>query len=117
MSKDQAFRKNDKFSRAMHVVVQNQNDVGWCNLLKGRTSKHWKQAQEKHYRAMKKNKKFGGNTCGMQLILELWGCSESIWLHRKDRKCGEGSEVMEQQRERLRPTVEKLYDEQETKLT
>ena len=72
--KDQVFRKNDSFSRAVHVAAQNQNDTGWYNLLKGRMSKNWKKAQETCYRAMKKDKKFSGDTCGMQLILELWGC-------------------------------------------
>ena len=99
------------------MAVQNQNDIGWYNLLKGRVSKYWKQAQEIHYRTMKKDKKFSGNTWGIQLILELWGYSESIWLHRNDCKYGEGSEVLERQRERNKPIVDKLYEEYDTKLS
>ena len=55
---EQVFRKNDNFSKAVHMAVQNQNDIGWYDLLKGRLSKYWKTAQEICYRKMKKDKKF-----------------------------------------------------------
>lgn len=75
------FRWNDAFSEQMHLAAQNQNDTGWENLLKGRISKHWVQAQEMHFWHMKAGEKNNGKIWGVQLITTLWMHSELIWLH------------------------------------
>ena len=40
--KMQQFRRNNEFSEETHQAVQNQNDIGWHDPLKGRASEHWK---------------------------------------------------------------------------
>jgi len=110
------FRRNDKFSDEICVAVQNQNDIGWGNMIKGRISKYWSKAQETCYRHMKEEEKHNGKTWGAQLVRILWMYSESIWMHRNDCKYGVGAEALDKQRERLRPMVEKLYDGYEDKV-
>ena len=106
----QQFRRNDKFSEEIFQAVQNQNDIGWYNFIKGRVSKHWKQAQEIYYRFHKKDVKYNGQTWGVKLIEALWSYSEGIWLDRNECKYGEGTQMLNKERQRLRPVVEKLYN-------
>ena len=91
------FRRNDKFSDEICMVVQNQNDIGWGNVIKGRTSKHWSKVQETCCRHMKEEEKHNGKTWGAQPVRTLWMCSESTWMHRNECKHGAGSEALDKQ--------------------
>lgn len=112
----QPFRRNDEFSDKTFHTVQNQNEIGWENLLKGRMSKHWQQAQETCFRHNEKEKKHNGKTRGTQSAMAIWMCSESIWPHRNECKFAIGMEVLQKQRERLRLVVEKLHDNHEDRV-
>lgn len=50
----QPFGRNDEFSEHVFQAMQNQNDIGWDNFLKGRLGRHWCRAQEVHCHFQKK---------------------------------------------------------------
>lgn len=109
------FRRNDEFGEETFFATQNQNDTGWDQLLKGKLSKHWANAQEICCRFKKKDKKHAGDKWSGKFVQATWMCSELTWLHRNDCKCGDGNEALDKQRDRLRPTVEKPSDKHEEK--
>ena len=114
--KKQMFRKNDAFSTAVHLAVQNQNDIGWENFIVGRISKCWGEAQEIYYRFRKMDRKHSGATWATKMVQIMWGYAEDIWLQRNECTYGVGVEALHKQRKELRPKVMALYDDYKDKV-
>ena len=75
-------------------IAQAQKAIGWTEILKGRISRQWSQAQQRHLGAFDRKK--NGQTWAtdiVQLILEEW---LKIWKIRNDDRHGKDKQTKAQ---------------------
>ena len=82
-------RHNNKLTKLLTEAVQEQNEIGWNNFMKGRTSQTWGEAQQVHHlekqKALKteKEKQEAKHNTGelfqMRLIVETFRMFETLW--------------------------------------
>ena len=97
----------------MSQAWEEQEKIGWINMLKGRISRTWATAQSKFYREFpdtSEKKTCTGLGWSIQVIKELTTMSLAMWKNRCG--CMHGNNVVEVKRimkERLRDTIKECY--------
>jgi hypothetical protein len=71
-------RHNDEFGTK--AAVAEQDKIGWYNLLLGRLSKKWTDAQQKYLKSI--DKRNTGKRWTIAIISKLWDIAWDMWEHR-----------------------------------
>jgi hypothetical protein len=75
-------RKQDEFGAK--EAVGDQDKIGWYNLLLGRMSAKWMDAQQKYIESL--DKRTTGRRWTIAIISKLWDISWDMWQHRNHIK-------------------------------
>ena len=90
-------------------TIQQQNDIGWYNMLLGMQLKGWAIIQDQHYRSIPDCLKTG-DTWASKLQFELWGIIWDMWQHRQEvRKEAPTAEDIVMQREARAAALSELF--------
>jgi hypothetical protein len=69
---------NDKFGT--QAAVAEQDKIGWCDMLLGRLSTKWMDAQQKHLESI--GKQTTGKRWTIAIVSKLWDIAWDMWQHR-----------------------------------
>jgi hypothetical protein len=76
------YYKTDEFGTK--DAVKEQDRIGWYNLLLGRMSKKWMDAQQKYLESI--GKRTTGRRWAIAIISKLWDIAWDMWQHRNHIK-------------------------------
>ena len=105
--------KRDAIGTLIHQAWDEQKQIGWFNLLKGRLSKKWGEAQEKFYRQhpdTRTSKHHTGLGWTIKMIQIITTMSLAMWANCCG--CLHGHDVKEKnakEKEKIQITVQKCY--------
>lgn len=71
--------------RILKRAVEEQSEIGWKNLLKGRLSHHWRRAQEQYYAENYQDSKMLSGCCWLvRVTWGLWQILDRQWRTRNE---------------------------------
>ena len=94
-----------------HDLVEEQNEIGWDNFMKGRWSKHWTQMQDDYLSDTKlKTNKNNGTAWATNMVSTLWTDWFQLWTMRNEDRHGKDKTAQAQaKREQVIREVSFLY--------
>jgi len=102
---------NNKYSQRFDKLFDEQNIIGWRQLINGRITKEWAHLQHQHLAKNNLIDKFRtGQTWSIQIICTIWTQWYQVWKIRNDVIHGKDRSTREQATKlRLKFKLEQLY--------
>ena len=77
---------NDNIGKMTEKAMNQQTEIGWYHLMKGRITKQWGRTQAEYYRERYPGKTYlNEKNLNKQLIRSLWRLFDGIWENRNDK--------------------------------
>jgi hypothetical protein len=77
-----------QYSPELHLLIRQQNQIGWRQLFQGRFSDEWSRLQSDYYYRTRDSRpsgqihKFTGNGWQVKIITALWNHWRTLWKQR-----------------------------------
>jgi hypothetical protein len=101
------YYKNDEFGTK--AAVTEQDRIGWYNLLLGRMSTKWMDAQQKYLESI--GKRTTGRRWTIAIISKLWDIAWDMWQHRNHIKHNTLHPRKQQEMNIIGQQVAELYEQ------
>jgi exonuclease III len=105
------------YPQALHLLIQQQNHIGWRQLFHGRFSGEWSRLQGDHYYRIQderpgNNHKYTGDGWQVKLITLLWKHWRSLWKQRNQDVFGhDAATVALAEKKEVRRRLDQIYDQ------
>ena len=91
-------------AKIVYKTIQEQNQIGWNQILRGRLGQYWEILAQTHQRQNNHNSWTTG------LIKQLLQMSQNIWKYRLEKEFGLDKNSKEQYLQQiLKPRIEEAY--------
>jgi hypothetical protein len=110
---DQNWKADVKWiSGQWKTAIEEQNNIGWTHVYKGRLSKQMLRAMDQHYDMLGVDKfRYNGERWARQLITNLWKIMIKLWKTRAEIIYSTNTETKKaQEKEKVKTRIQRCYE-------
>jgi hypothetical protein len=105
-----AYTYDQTAHKDIQSAFENQNEIGWDELIRGRMSKQWGRIMEKHFRRTQAPKRHNRIAWEQTIVKCMWRLFEATWIARNELEHGANEqETTTKQEEQINKSIQRSY--------